>query len=87
MVGGAATVALVALAAPSLAPAQPIPLEAPTVTTTVQDTALSVTVANPNTDPTATCGAIVFESAKLPDFQADPTKIDEAGFLTWRTDD
>ncbi|RVW00242.1 hypothetical protein EGT50_16650, partial [Rhodococcus xishaensis] len=62
-------------------------LGAPTVTTAVEGTVLTATVANTNVDPTATCGIIVLESAKLPDFQADPTKIDEAGFLTWRTDD
>ncbi|RVW00960.1 hypothetical protein EF834_16485 [Rhodococcus spongiicola] len=61
-------------------------LEAPTLTTAVENTVLTATVANTNVDPTATCGIIVLESAKLPDFQADPTKIDEPGFLTFRTD-
>ncbi|PTR24013.1 hypothetical protein C8K36_10823 [Rhodococcus sp. OK519] len=85
-VGGAAIIAAAALAAPALASAEPIELTNPTITTAVEENTLSVTVANPNVDPTSSCGAFALEVAKLPALRDDPSKITEPGFLSWQTD-
>lgn len=85
-VGGAAIVAAAALAAPALASAEPVELTSPTVTTSVEENTLSVTVANTNTDPASSCGAFAVEAAKLPALQDDPSKITEPGFLSWQTE-
>ncbi|WP_433609440.1 hypothetical protein [Prescottella agglutinans] len=85
-VGGTAIVAAAILAVPALASAEPVELAAPTVTTAVQENVLSVTVANPNEDPTSSCGAFALEAAKLPALRDDPSKVTEPGFLSWQTD-
>ncbi|MGF7123054.1 hypothetical protein AB4Z09_19620 [Rhodococcus sp. TAF43] len=85
-VGGAAIVAASALAVPALASAEPVELTGPTVTTNVEANTLNVTLKNTNSEPTSTCGAFALESSKLAELEADPGKIDDPGFLSWRTD-
>lgn len=85
VVGGVAVAATAALAAPALAAAEPIELTSPKVTTSVDGSTLSVNVANPNTDPTSSCGAFAVEASKLPALRDDPSKVTEPGFLSWQT--
>ena len=84
--GGTAILAATAFGAPALASAQDV--EAPTapdVTTAVTEGKISVTVANPNTGPTTTCGAFVVDALKLPALLQDPAKVADPGFATWQT--
>ncbi|WP_305093635.1 hypothetical protein [Prescottella sp. R16] len=85
VIGGAAVVATAALAAPALASAEPADLTGPDISTSVDGSTLTVTVANPNEAADSSCGAFALDAAKLPALKEDPSKVTEPGFLTWQT--
>lgn len=82
---GAVLLCIPAFAAPALAGAEAAELTSPTVTFTVTDGTFDLTLDNPNSDPTSSCGAFVVQAAKLLVLEEDPAKFTEPGFLTWRT--
>ncbi|MGF7119836.1 hypothetical protein AB4Z09_03365 [Rhodococcus sp. TAF43] len=82
---GAVLVGVSALTAPAVAGAETVELTRPTVTFTVTDSTFDLTLENPNSDPTSSCGAFVVQASKLSALEEDPSRINEPGFLTWRT--
>ncbi|MGF7119837.1 hypothetical protein AB4Z09_03360 [Rhodococcus sp. TAF43] len=85
-VAGVAIAGAAALAAPALASAAPA-VKAPTVTAAAASSTITVTVANPNTDPSVTCGAHAFAASRASELEKDPSKLFEPGFTFWKVSD